>query len=211
MGGAVSPTPAHTSETEIGYILRDINRYWRGGGVPRRERQDRLAELRAHLDEAVAEGRGVRAVVGPDIYAFAAGWIQADRSHPVVDIVLRFIAFVTLVTVVHALLGPVVFGLDGFAIRSQSLTLTAVIATFLLATDIVQMFRSRLERSTMYLLTALAFLGVGVTSMTLAALFGDWVSPALPVPLLVLLSLLGGLCAAVSWNMRHTRRTRRRS
>lgn len=205
----MSPTPAHTSETEIGHILRDINRYWRGGGVPRRERQDRLAELQDHLDEAVAEGRGVRAVVGPDIYAFAAGWIQADRSHPVVDVVLRFIAFLTLMTAAFALLGPVAFGLDGFAIRSQSLTLTAVIATFLLSADIVRIYRSRLERSTMYLLTALAFLGVAVAAMALAALFGDWVSPVLPVPLLVFLCLLGGLCATVSWRMRHTRRTSR--
>ena len=150
-------------------------------------------------------------MVGPDIYAFAAGWIQADRSHPVVDIVLRFIAFVTLMTAVHALLGPVVFGRDGFSIGSQVLTLIAVIATTVLAADIVRMHRSRLERSTMYVLAALAFLGAGVTAMVLAALFGDWVSPALPVPLLVLLFLLGGLCAGVSWRMRHTRRTRRRS
>lgn len=151
----------------------------------------------------------MRAVVGPDIYAFAAGWIQADRSHPVIDVVLRFIAFVTLMTVAYALLGPVALGLDGFAIRSESLSLTAVFATFLLAADIVRMYRSRLERSTMYLLTALAFLGVGGGVMALAVLFDGWVSPALPVPLIAFLLLLGASCAGLSWRMRHTRRTSR--
>ncbi len=187
--------------------LRFINSYWRGGGVPRRERQDRLAELRLHLEEATADGRDVEDVTGPDLAAFAAEWMRADRPHPWLDITLRILTVLAAITGLTALLTPLSDS-DRYAIPGESLPVIVVAGAALLVADLTRMHRSRLNTR----ITALLYLG-GVLA---AGVVGGYATPRLSghvlevgrpaaLGLLVLAAVSGGL----AWWMRHTHRTRR--
>lgn len=51
--------------------------YWFSAGVPRSQAEPMAAELRSHLEQAVAEGKSPRDVVGDDIARFAEEWRRA--------------------------------------------------------------------------------------------------------------------------------------
>lgn len=206
-----NPNPTNTSENagHARQILRQVDRYWRGSGIPRAEREDRLAELRTHLDDAVAEGRDVNKVVGPDVVAFASRWIQADRSLPWLDITVRFFGGLTLSAGLLALLGPVALDLNNFAITSEGLLFVLVIWLYRLAADIVRRYRSRLSSTTVFVLAVVGIIAAGVTGGLLTSTLGGAFSIDLPLAIVILLLTLGAACAAASWKLRRTARTAR--
>lgn len=57
--------------------LAACKHYWEVSGVSPADIDDMLAELRTHLDAAVASGRRVDDVVGADVAGFAGAWAQA--------------------------------------------------------------------------------------------------------------------------------------
>lgn len=186
--------------------LREVDRYWRRSGVPRRERRDRLDELRIHLAEAAENGQQAIDVIGPDVPAFASEWIQADRSHPWVDVMLRFVAVLCLGTGAIVLLGPVGFGLDWFGARGESLVIIAVVALATLAVDIARMVRNRIS--------SWAFGTLGLVGVVAAGLVGgaaierlDGTVYGVSWPIGVLAIMIGAACAALSWNLRRTPRS----
>jgi membrane protein implicated in regulation of membrane protease activity len=63
-------------------MAADCERYWREAGVPGRTAAEMRLELQAHLEAAVADGRGVGAVVGDDLGAFAEAWAAEQRVGP---------------------------------------------------------------------------------------------------------------------------------
>lgn len=98
---------------EIAGTVRRVKGYWYRAGVPRRFRRRRAEELRVHLFDAVGDDRTVREVVGDDLAAFASEWAEADRSRPLLDLVLQLVAAATFVPGAYALLHPAVTSLVG--------------------------------------------------------------------------------------------------
>lgn len=194
-------------ERVIDDVLKQVNRYWRGGGVPRPERQDRLEELRDHLQEATTAGRRVEEVVGSDVAAFAADWMEADRSRPWLDITLRAIGTLTLSTGALALLGPIALGQDPFALTGSPLVVVLVAVLAVIAADITRRHRGQLGTRTVAMLW--------ITGVVVAGLVGGLATPHLegrivievPWPLGIALLAIGTTCAEASRRMRRTRRT----
>lgn len=186
--------------------LQYINRYWRRSGVPPRERQDRLSELRNHLEEAAAEGRDVRELIGPDVNAFAAGWVQADRSYPWLDALLRFVTVMTFGSGLIALFGPVAFGLDTFGITGESFAFPVVVAFAALAVDIVRMYRSRLRSNSVHLLAIVWVIAAGLVGGLLINGLEGQVAELSAFSTVALL-VIGIACAGASRRLRHTSRT----
>lgn len=60
-------------------MAADCERYWREAGVPGRTATEMRLELQAHLEAAIADGRGVADVVGPDLGSFAEAWAAEQR------------------------------------------------------------------------------------------------------------------------------------
>lgn len=200
------PEDRDANAASTGATLREVNRYWRRGGVPRRERQDRLNELRIHLVEAAGQGQRAVDVTGPDVAAFASEWIQADRSYPWADVILRFLAVLCLGTGGIVLLGPVGFGLDQFGARGESLVIVTVVALASLAVDIAHAVRHRIR---VWVVGTLGLVGVVAAGLAggvaIAYLDGtvygvSWLFGALAI-------LVGAACAALSWRLRRTPRS----
>lgn len=61
-------------------IVADCVRYWQQTNVPRSAITEMGAELATHLNEAAAAGKPPRAVVGPDLAAFAEEWAAVQRG-----------------------------------------------------------------------------------------------------------------------------------
>ncbi|WPD18436.1 hypothetical protein [Thermaerobacter composti] len=55
--------------------------YWVAAGLPRAQIDQMAAELRAHLEQAVAAGKSVEAVIGGDVARFAEEWWRAVGRH----------------------------------------------------------------------------------------------------------------------------------
>lgn len=55
--------------------------YWVAAGLPRAQIDQMAAELRAHLEHAVAAGKSVEAVIGGDVARFAEEWGRAVGRH----------------------------------------------------------------------------------------------------------------------------------
>lgn len=64
---------------EIGRTVSACARYWRRTRVPRTSVGEMRSELEQHLHEAIAEGKSVASVVGPDVTAFAEAWAREYR------------------------------------------------------------------------------------------------------------------------------------
>ncbi|WP_243123482.1 hypothetical protein [Thermaerobacter sp. FW80] len=56
--------------------------YWVAAGLPRAQIDQMAAELRAHLEQAVAAGKSVEAVIGGDVARFAEEWWRPGRHQP---------------------------------------------------------------------------------------------------------------------------------
>lgn len=54
--------------------------YWLGSGVSPSATEEMAAELRAHLDDAVAAGKEIETVTGADVEEFAEEWAMAFRG-----------------------------------------------------------------------------------------------------------------------------------
>ena len=55
--------------------------YWVAAGLPRAQIDQMATELRAHLEQAVAAGKPIEAVVGGDVARFAEEWRRAVGRH----------------------------------------------------------------------------------------------------------------------------------
>lgn len=207
MSTGSTQVPDHARRIED--TLREASRHWGRSAVPRSERQDRLEELRLHLEEAAIEGRDVTEVIGPDVTAFAAQWIQADRPHPWLDTGMKLASALALSTAALALLGPVAFGLDGFAIRAESLALIGVIVVAALAVDIARRYRGHLSRRTVVLLGLAGVVAAGLLGGSLISGLQGRIVAELPVGVIVALLAIGATCAGISARLRRTSRTRR--
>lgn len=138
--------PEAARERRIGWTVRRVRGYWYRAGVPAAERRRKAEELRTRLVAASEEGRDVRDVVGDDLPAFAAEWVQADRARPWVEPVLSLLAAVTLVPGAAALLGPhIVVEQDrpGLPVDLAALLAIAVLAS--LAVQLLRWFRAKLD------------------------------------------------------------------
>jgi hypothetical protein len=60
-------------------VVEDCVEYWRRTGVPRSAVAGMREELEQHLQDAVAAGKTVESVVGPDVLAFAEEWAREFR------------------------------------------------------------------------------------------------------------------------------------
>lgn len=158
----------------IEHTLRQVRAVWYRAGVPRPRRRERTEELRAHLLETVEAGGTVQEVTGDDLAAFAAEWAAAERSHPVVELVLQATAAVTLIPGVVALLNPWLDGLvwrtdDRVGIPVDLLVPLAIMVPFFLGLQIVRYWRYRLDlRSSGVVIAALLLLYAGG--------FGAWMA-----------------------------------
>lgn len=203
-------SPAHSNASDmagIDKVVGRINRYWRASGVPRRERQDRLSEIRAHLEEAAAEGRQVSQVVGPDPIAFAQAWSHAGRQRPWLDTLLRFIGALALLSGTFILFDTFTLGLDDLAITTRGLGVVVAGSASILCWDLIRTNRHRLSEGSAALAGLGIFAMVTVVILVFAATNG-WVSPHVPLPAVVLLFVLAVACSVTSWKGRHTSRTR---
>lgn len=196
---------------QIDDALRQVAHYWRRTGVPGPERRDRLEELRVHLKEATADGRNVTDVVGYDIPAFASEWIQADRSRPRLDVALRFITALALMSGALALLGPALFSLERVGLSAGSLSLVCVASFAVLLVDIGRLYRDRLDSRKV---AALAIVGIAVGGvlggrvLSSSSSEGEQLVAAVPVALAIALVVLALACSVVSWRLRRTSRTK---
>jgi hypothetical protein len=60
-------------------VVEDCVGYWRRTGVPRSAVAGMREELERHLQDAVAAGKGVESVTGPDVLGFAEEWAREFR------------------------------------------------------------------------------------------------------------------------------------
>lgn len=194
-------------ERKIGDVLKEVNRYWRGGGVPRPERRDRIAELRDHLQEATSAGHRVEDVVGSDVAAFAADWMEADRTRPWLDITLRAIATLTLTTGALALLGPIALGQDPVMLTGAPLVVIAVAVLAMIAADITRRHRAKLSTRAVALLWLAGVVTAGLIGALATPVLDGRIVVELPWPLGLALLAIGAACAETSRRMRRTRRT----
>ena len=205
----MSTADQHPSDAPgpIDDTLRRINRYWRRSGVPRPERQDRLAELHSHLLHAADDGRDVSEIIGPDTEAFAAAWIQADRSHPRLDAALRAVSAFALGLGAFTLIAPAI-GHPSTTITTQGLGGATAAAAAVFAWEVARMHQSRTSNAFAWL----AALGIA-TGVVLALLvlndLGVHVNAQVPWPAAAAILIMGAAGSAASWTLRRTNRTRR--
>ncbi|GAB6876775.1 DUF1700 domain-containing protein [Thermaerobacter litoralis] len=83
--------------------------YWATAGLPRPQIDQMAAELRAHLEQAVAAGKSVETVIGGDVARFAEEWRRAVGSHPSRWEQLLFAAHPIALAVFFTLLPAVLF------------------------------------------------------------------------------------------------------
>ncbi|MCL3860980.1 hypothetical protein [Actinotalea sp. K2] len=188
--------------------LRDVDRYWRTSGVPRSERRDRIHELRTHLEDAAAQGRGPEDVVGPDALAFAAEWILADRRHPWASAALRFVGMLAVGWGAVAVLFPHLPGVSS-APGIQTLGMMSIPALSVLGKDVTQMNRGRLGRRRVAALALAAVLVAGAGGAALGYLQATR-GPVVEVSAGAgaALVLVGVVALVIAWRLRLTPRGR---
>lgn len=194
-------------ERQIDDVLKQVNRYWRGGGVPRPDRRDRLEELRDHLQQATVAGRRVEDVVGSDVYAFAADWMEAERPRPWLDIALRAVATLALTAGGIALLGLIAPGQDPSALTGLPLVVVAVAVLATVGADITRRYRGQLSTRGVALLYIVGVAAAGLIGGSAAPLLDGRIVVELPWPLAIVFIATGAACAEISRRMRRTRRT----
>lgn len=64
---------------DVQAVLDDIVAYWRATRITTAVAAGMRAELEAHIAEALAHGRGVADVIGPDVALFAEHWAEVHR------------------------------------------------------------------------------------------------------------------------------------
>jgi hypothetical protein len=99
--------------------LAACRHYWEVSGIGPADIRDMTDELRGHLDTAVARGRRVEDVVGPDVTAFAGEWAKArtSRGHRWLRLLLDAVSALTLL----ALFGHVVLRTAELPVRPSYL------------------------------------------------------------------------------------------
>jgi hypothetical protein len=91
-------------------VVEDCVEYWRKTGVPRSAVAGMKEELEQHLQDAVAAGKSIESVVGPDVLEFAEEWAREYRPagsvlRPVEGRGPAFLAMATGILVFVTLLG----------------------------------------------------------------------------------------------------------
>lgn len=189
-------------------MVRQATAHWSKSGIPRSSRRRKADELSDHLRAAVADGRHVRDVVGPDVVAFAAAWAQADRERKWVEPVLFLVSNLTLWLGVLALLGPVIeddresFGMPASLAFNIELGMVYLFGIWL-----VRWSRAQVSRTTARVLYGLIAATYGVSILAVASRIGRLdggveMSPAVVTALIV----VGLSSAALSSWMKRTNR-----
>ena len=65
---------------EVADVITACERYWREAGLSRGTVDEMSAELRAHLDEATAEGKTPEDVIGANVADFAESWARSQAG-----------------------------------------------------------------------------------------------------------------------------------
>ena len=193
---------------EIDRVVRQATAHWRKSGIPRSSWRRKADELGDHLRAAVADGRDVRDVVGPDVVAFAAAWAQADRERNWVEPVLVLVWHLTLVLGVLALLGPVIeddrgsFGMPASAAFSIELAMVYAFGIWL-----VRWFRAQVSRTTARVLYGLIVATYVVSILAAASRIGRRHGYIEMSPVVVTTLIVVGLSSAAlsSWMKRTNR------
>ncbi len=68
------------TDLTVDQVMDRCRSYWLGSGVTPDATDEMAAELRAHLEDAVAAGKGIETVTGTDIEDFAEEWALAFRG-----------------------------------------------------------------------------------------------------------------------------------
>lgn len=193
---------------EIDRVVRQATAHWRRSGIPRSSWRRKADELGDHLRAAVADGRDVRDVVGPDVVAFAAAWAQADRERTWVEPVLVLVWHLTLGLGVFALLGPVIEA------DRESLGMPAEVAVYvelgmvyLFGIWLVHWFRAQVSRTTARVLYGLIVATYVVSILAVASRIGRLDGDIEMSPVVVTALIVVGLSSAAlsSWLKRTNR------
>jgi hypothetical protein len=157
--------------------VRRVNNEWYRAGLPRGFRRQRTEELRAHLWEAVADGRSVEDVVGDDPIVFASEWAAAVRPPPALDLSLQALAAVTPVAGAAALLNPWLHPLlgvddDRVGVPVGLLGAFALMIVFFLGVQVLRRWRHRLTSQQATVLSVAGVLVYAVALATLATSLG---------------------------------------
>ena len=193
---------------EIDRVVRQATAHWRKSGIPRSIRRRKADELGDHLRAAVADGRDVRDVVGPDVVAFAAEWAQADRERNWVEPVLFLVSNLTLWLGVLALLGPVIeddqesFGMPAGLAVSIELAMVYLFGIWL-----VRWFRAQVSRTAARVLYGLIAATYVVSILAVASRIGRLHGYIEMSPVVVTALIVVGLSSAAlsSWMKRTNR------
>jgi len=137
-------------------------------------RRDKGEELRGHLIEALDNGHRIEDVVGDDLAAFASEWAQAERSRPLRDVLLQFIASSTLLPGGFALLNPWLSTLVGqqdprIGVPVGTLALFAVLVPVFTGWQLVRVLRHRFTTQQAALVGVLLFVACTVLSFGTAS------------------------------------------
>lgn len=68
------------TDLTVDQVVERCRSYWLASGVSSDAAEEMASELRAHLEEAAAAGKGIETVTGPDIDEFAEEWALASRG-----------------------------------------------------------------------------------------------------------------------------------
>lgn len=68
------------TDLTVDQVVDRCRSYWLASGVSSDAAREMASELRTHLDEAAAAGKGIETVTGPDIDEFAEEWAHAFRG-----------------------------------------------------------------------------------------------------------------------------------
>lgn len=131
----------HTDAT-----VRRVVGYWRRTGLPRARRRRMAEELRERLSAAIADGRSIESVTGPDLARYAARTARAARRHPVAETVLWGVGALTIVPGLFALIFPL-FGHDRVGFSLSTFTFMASVVAMVFGAQLVRALRHRLTQS----------------------------------------------------------------
>jgi hypothetical protein len=112
------------TQQQIADLVNACTGYWELRGIPPQRRKEMRLELEQHVEQAVRDGKSLKAVVGPNALAFAESWAR-ETPHQFPrggTVVLRWLIFDWLA---YALLFLLVIALfDHLILRSPSFSLT---------------------------------------------------------------------------------------
>ncbi|MCL3860981.1 DUF1048 domain-containing protein [Actinotalea sp. K2] len=201
------PRPRPRHDIAIDDALEEIDRFWIKDGVPEVERIARVDELRAHLENAAAEGYPPEEVLGPDPVGFAAEWTAADRRHPWLGSLLLFMSMLCGVAGGLMLVRLVAPWGEEPAFPWHDLGFAVLAAALATGGALIRRYRGRLGPLRAAVLTGLGLVAAAAGYLMIAiGLGGVTAQPTWPLGLGLLAA--GVSLALIDDRMRRTARTR---